>query len=197
MKITGYGSTRSAGFTLVELMIALTLSLFLLGGAILLSSAGSSAASQSDMMARTQENLRFLSNFFVQELRMTGSFPVIDEATIPDDFFVITDTSSVTTKYESLENCLGQSTISNTPQGVAVNTYSLNGNRLQCDGNQGQPAETMISGLETLRFEPITTGTPAVVIGVKVTVELEDEPFDNVPYTLNVGFRNPIIRQSL
>lgn len=175
---------RVQGFSLVELMIALTLSLFLLGGVILLASSGSSAARDAERMARAQENLRFVSNFMVQELRMTGSFPLVPNP--PPTFFSLNSASSVTVSYEAGTNCLGQDTAATL--GIATNTYSLAGNRLLCNGG------TMLEGLADLSFTSIFAADGVTPLGLIIAVSLEDDPFPNVTYSFVVAFRNPVIR---
>lgn len=63
---------RQRGFTLVELMIALTLSIFLIGAVILTFISGRGASLEAEQLARTQENLRFASDFLVRDIRNAG-----------------------------------------------------------------------------------------------------------------------------
>lgn len=65
-------SRRDAGFTLVELMVALTLSLFLIGGAILINSSSKAAYLDSENLSRTQESMRFASDFLIRDIRNAG-----------------------------------------------------------------------------------------------------------------------------
>ena len=60
------------GFTLVELMIALTLSIFLIGAVILTFISGRGASLEAEQLARTQENLRFASDFLIRDIRNAG-----------------------------------------------------------------------------------------------------------------------------
>lgn len=176
------------GFSLVELMVATALSIFLIGGAVILASSGTGAASNAERLDRAQENLRFVSNFLIQELRTTGAFPFVTE---PATFLQVSgDESSITVKYEAGENCLGQDTSST--GGIAVNTYSIAGNELVCDGGQGSSG-ALVEGLSALRFEPID-GPAGEPIGVKVELQLEDDPFPDLIYGFTVAFRNPVLR---
>jgi prepilin-type N-terminal cleavage/methylation domain-containing protein len=63
---------RQRGFTLVELMIALTLSIFLIGAVILTFISGRGASLEAEQLARTQENLRFASDFLIRDIRNAG-----------------------------------------------------------------------------------------------------------------------------
>jgi prepilin-type N-terminal cleavage/methylation domain-containing protein len=60
------------GFTLIELMIALTLSLFLIGAIILVYLSGRAASSDSAQLSRMQENVRFASDYLIRDLRNAG-----------------------------------------------------------------------------------------------------------------------------
>lgn len=60
------------GFTLIELMIAMVLSLFLIGGVILMYASTKAAYVDSDQMSRMQENIRFASDYMVRDLRNAG-----------------------------------------------------------------------------------------------------------------------------
>jgi len=63
---------RSRGFSLVELMVAMTLSLILLGGVIAIFSSSRITYETNDRMARIQESGRFALNSMVRDLRATG-----------------------------------------------------------------------------------------------------------------------------
>ena len=66
------GERGLRGFTLVELMIALTLSIFLIGAVILTFISGRGASLEAEQLARMQENLRFASDFLVRDIRNAG-----------------------------------------------------------------------------------------------------------------------------
>lgn len=184
---------NNAGFTLVELMIALALSLFLIGGALTLFSTGSRATQEAERLSRAQENLRFISNFLTQELRMTGSFPRIP---MPPSFVSVSNGGdSLTVEYEAPTDCLGQPTVypGAVNPGRASNTYSLQNGDLICTGKQGA-SEAMISGVKSLEFELIDGPDPTIPIGVVVSMGLIDEPFPDSVYEYTVSFRNPVLR---
>ncbi len=192
------------GFSLVELMVALTLTLFLIGGAIVLYASGSGAVNDAERLARAQENLRFATNFLAQELRMTGFFREI--AGVPVGFAEIRDTDdnvavrgpTLRVDYQGSTDCLGETTASIDDEvianpGVAENTWSLVGNRLICTGKRGASG-TMIEGVRLLEFELIQS--PNGPVGVIVNLGLEDEPFPDSVYQFRVAFRNPILRSA-
>jgi type IV pilus assembly protein PilW len=63
---------RSRGFSLVELMVAMTLSLILLGGVIAIFSSSRTTYETNDRMARIQESGRFALDSIVRDLRASG-----------------------------------------------------------------------------------------------------------------------------
>ena len=60
------------GFTLVELLIALTLSFFLLGAVVLVYLSGNAASLDSAQLSRMQENVRFASDYLIRDIRNAG-----------------------------------------------------------------------------------------------------------------------------
>jgi type IV pilus assembly protein PilW len=68
------GRKAAAGFSLVEMMIALVLGTLLMMGLVQVFGASRAAYATSEGMARTQENGRFAMEFLQQDLRMGGHF---------------------------------------------------------------------------------------------------------------------------
>lgn len=64
---------RQRGFSLIELMVALLLSLFLVGGVVSVFMANSATSKVQQSLARMLENGRYASQFMSDELRMTGA----------------------------------------------------------------------------------------------------------------------------
>lgn len=67
------------GLSLVELMVAITISLILLGGAISLFVNNRVNYEHNDNLSRLQENARFAMEFLVGDLRMAGYFGCADD----------------------------------------------------------------------------------------------------------------------
>lgn len=61
-----------AGFTLIELMIALALGLFLVGAILLVFQTSRLAALDAAQLSRLQENVRFASDYLVRDIRNAG-----------------------------------------------------------------------------------------------------------------------------
>ena len=65
-------SNNQSGMTLVELMVAMTLSLVILAGVIQVFISSKKSYLMNDALSRVQENGRFAVNFLVQDIRMAG-----------------------------------------------------------------------------------------------------------------------------
>lgn len=63
---------KQAGFSLVEIMIALLIGLFLLGGILQIFSASQQTYRMQSNLARLQENGRFALDFLARDIRMAG-----------------------------------------------------------------------------------------------------------------------------
>ena len=63
---------REAGFTLVELMIELVMSAFLVAGIMVVHLSGRSTFIDATQMSRIQENVRFASDYMIRDIRNAG-----------------------------------------------------------------------------------------------------------------------------
>lgn len=70
--LTAKQHEQSSGFTLIELMVALAISAFLIGGILLMQQSSRIASVESENWSRSQESLRFISEFLVREARNAG-----------------------------------------------------------------------------------------------------------------------------
>ncbi len=72
MKYINPQARNQAGLTLVEIMVALTLSLILLGGVIQIMTSSKQTYRVGDSVSRMQENARFAMEFLSRDIRMAG-----------------------------------------------------------------------------------------------------------------------------
>lgn len=72
---------RQRGFSVAEMMVALTLGLVLLGGVITVLVNSKKNYVVQDSLARLQENARFALNFLARDLRMAGHYGCSDQIT--------------------------------------------------------------------------------------------------------------------
>ena len=63
---------KGGGFSLVELMVAMSLGLFLIGGVVATYLAGNAASRDAAQLSRIQENIRFASDYLVRDMRNAG-----------------------------------------------------------------------------------------------------------------------------
>lgn len=81
MNATAGGFTRERGLTLIEMMVALALSLFLLAGITYVVVNSNKNYNTTDSLSRLQENARFAMEFLARDLRRTGYVGCANEVT--------------------------------------------------------------------------------------------------------------------
>jgi len=173
---------RAQGFTLVELMVALALSTFLLGGLILTYVSGRTAATDAENLSRLQENVRFVSDHLLRDIRNAGfrdqltlkrrQYRQIGQAYAERE----SDGSSLTIRYAGRSHCAQARQDFNLFAELAVieNTYSAQDGRLQCTGR-------------STRIDPDTgtdvvdSGTVDMVNGVAAVGFVFERPGDAPP----------------
>ena len=185
-----YSTTRSTqqGFTLVEIMIAITLSLFLISGLVKIYSSNKKSAFVQSELARMQENQRFAVDFLNREIRMAGYYDQSQPTAIyPVKKFydgsntkisnpatsdgANNDSDTITIQYESATDCLGNKVddtkaenLDGNGNTIAINTYSVNNETLYCQGNSNpvaQPVAEDIANMQILYGE----NTDPIVVG--------------------------------
>ena len=70
---------KMRGFSLVELMVALTIGLIILSAVSMLFVGSKKTYSTQDSLARLQENARFAMQFIIKDLRLAGYYGCIDD----------------------------------------------------------------------------------------------------------------------
>ena len=83
MKRFSRHSNKTSGFSLVELMVALTIGLIILGAVSTLFVGSRRTYTTQDSLARLQENARFAMHFLVKDLRLAGYYGCISDI-VPD-----------------------------------------------------------------------------------------------------------------
>ncbi|BAV33246.1 type IV pilus minor pilin PilW [Sulfuricaulis limicola] len=79
MKSVAHNTEKMRGFSLVELMVALTIGLIILSAVSMLFVGSKKTYTTQDSLARLQENARFAMQFIIKDLRMAGYYGCIDE----------------------------------------------------------------------------------------------------------------------
>jgi len=143
------------GFTIVEIMVAITISMVLIAGVVQIYISSKESFRVQNELARLQENERIAVEFLQRDIRQAGYVP-FGEPTI-NNRIVVTDgngntSDEITVSYTSTSDCLGQ----NTPNGIAINRYFIDviNDRLMCEGNGNignpQPIADGISNMQVL-----------------------------------------------
>jgi type IV pilus assembly protein PilW len=79
MKFFHRNMAAMRGFSLVELMVALTIGLIIMAAVSMLFVSSKKTYTAQDSLARLQENARFAMQFLVKDLRLAGYYGCIDE----------------------------------------------------------------------------------------------------------------------
>jgi type IV pilus assembly protein PilW len=155
------------GLTLIEIMIAITISLLLLAGVMQIFISSKSSYNLQNGLGRLQENGRYAMNILARDIGMAGhyitpsdyedvKYPVI-EANTTDNTTVNTDlgftvennkaSDVIEITYISATDCLGNAT-----GGTAVDRFYLNGTDLMCLGNGSVTSQILAEGVENMQL---------------------------------------------
>ncbi|MCW9024111.1 MAG: PilW family protein [Gammaproteobacteria bacterium] len=113
---------RQQGLTLIELMVALLISLLILAGLITVYQSNNRAMRTSDSLIRIQESGRFSMDFIIRDLRMAG-FPAID--TSLHNQVAGTDGGGTASDTLNIVNNTGTDCLGDAVAGVVTNTYTV------------------------------------------------------------------------
>jgi len=75
MNVSKMPNKKSAGFTLIELMIAIAISVILLNGVLQIFQSSKQSYRVADNLGRTQENARYALDVLAQDIRQVGFLP--------------------------------------------------------------------------------------------------------------------------
>lgn len=140
-------SQQQSGYTLLEMLIAMTVGLFLLAGVAMSYSAIKSTVRMTQELSDAQEVIRYTSQVFTRSAKQT-----ISEPTVSAD--------GLTIQFEQFANVL--SCQGTTPTADYTETYTLSNGFLTCDIGNG--AARLLKGIDSINF---TFNNFLVVIVVK------------------------------
>lgn len=142
---------KQPGFTLIEILIALVIGTFIIGGVIQLFSSSKQSSRMLNSLARMQENGRFAMEFIVRDIRMMGFKTCLSE-TIPTALNGTNDNGLNASDSLSI-----QMSLTTCPLVVSTFTYSINN-----DGAGGQaslfkktdvnPRQELVEGIENMQI---------------------------------------------
>ncbi|MFO7907837.1 MAG: prepilin-type N-terminal cleavage/methylation domain-containing protein [Pirellulaceae bacterium] len=189
--------SRTQGFTLVEILIALVLAAFVIGGVAQVFLSGKAAFNEMQRFAQLQGEMRFLSDFLTRDIRAAQAVSW-DEAL--ETLTVIRTAGS-----NGDRDCLGYA-----PNGSdeIVNVYSLQNSALRCGGEDIVGGTNSTLSVESIVFHPVVldpVGGSLVtdewtsvglddVLGIRVSVSMDGGAPDPLDFSFVVGMRNAILR---
>lgn len=142
-------SRQQSGYTLLEMLVAMTVGLFLLAGVAMSYSAIKSTVRMTQELSGAQEVIRYTSQVFTRSAKQT-----ISEPTVSAD--------GLTIQFEQFANVL--SCQGTTPIVDYTETYTLSNGFLTCDIGDGNGAARLLKGIDSINF---TFNNFLVVIVVK------------------------------
>jgi len=209
---------RSRGFSLVELMVALTLSTFLLGALIVTYVSGRAASGDAESLSRVQENMRFVSDHLLRDVRNAG---FRDQLTLTfEEYIQIGEAyaeingDELTIRYAGRSHCAQARQDFNEFRELTVieNTYFVEEgtSRLRCFGTTRDEATDLVDGVTGVSFEFIRpsgpdsgptvcnydtpSGLKDACTGVRITLRFaEVRPDDEREAVLTASFRNVLL----
>lgn len=152
-----YMSQKQQGFSLIEMMVAMLIGLFLIGGVISVYVSNSQSSRVNTGLRTIQENGRFALISLRDSLQMAGFISDYDPAIIIDPFDAspaFTSNDRIKVIFEGTVDCTGTSVVAVPPatKPFVNNFYSVSGaGTLQCLGN-GAVAEDIIDGVDQFRI---------------------------------------------
>jgi len=164
---------QQRGFTLVEVLVAITIGLLMMAGILQISEASKESSRLQRNMGFVQENIRTAMELLSRDIRQAGYYTDDDpDARIlnaPSPFVgasapttvttaAITadgggaDNDQITVTYESNIDCLGQDTPTVNGNRFAINHYFISSERLMCRGNGNASAQPLVEGVESMQI---------------------------------------------
>jgi len=212
------------GFSLVELMVALAISIVLIGAVVLTYISSTAAARDAETLARMQENVRIVSEYLVRDVRNAGfrdetTLKVGHERSLRQAFASI-DGDELMIRYSGLGHC-GQTF--DTPR-IVQNRYFVEDSVLVCEGrylppsadqdstafiqDPGDQNAELVGGVTRVSFSGVCAGgdracgcgfnlddLASACIGVEMRLTLEPPGGDERDLVLLAAFRNVILER--
>ena len=166
--------SQQRGFTLVEVMVAITIGLLMMAGILQISEASKESSRLQRNMGFVQENIRTAMELLNRDIRQAGYYTDDDPAarilTAPAPFVSVSATSTevttaaitadgggadndqITVTHESDTDCLGQATPVVGGNSFAINHYFINNQRLMCRGNGNAAAQPLVESVENMQI---------------------------------------------
>lgn len=143
------GPRKQAGFTLIELMIALVLGLIVIAAVVNMYIGSSRSSTFTRGLQTMQENGRYGVSVLQRGFRLAGFSP--DERIDPIDVANSGD-EHITVVMQRTYDCNGNNTDTSTRPGYAINTYRLTGSTITCEGSGANSSPMpLVEGVDMFR----------------------------------------------
>jgi prepilin-type N-terminal cleavage/methylation domain-containing protein len=151
---------RKSGFTLVELLVAVVLGIFLVGGAIQIFVSGKAAYNEMQRLGELQSEIRHLSDIITKDLRAAEGVEPISAGAPVTAFQVIRSGGQIGDR-----NCAGGDKSGDAQETAILNEYEFDGSDLVCRGLQNGtlPLESRI--FDTIVLSQSVTGMTVRAFG--------------------------------
>lgn len=176
---------QQSGFSLIEMMVAMVIGLFLMGGVVSVYLSSSQSSRVNHSMRTLQENGRFALASLKNNIQMAGYVNSYDPEDAIDPFPGAdnTFTNKLTVRFESDTDCVGNDTTA-AHNGFAENTLEIINGELVCTGNVSATPQTIIAGVDQMQIlYGLDDGTDRIA----------DRYVNASTVTTNTGWRDNVI----
>ncbi len=145
---------QQSGFSIVELMVAMVIGLFLIAGVVSVYISTTESSRIGRGLRTMQENARFAFTALRDNLQMSGYIDSYDPTLIIDPFVTAsTSDNSIKITYEGVVDCTGGAVAAIAPstRPMVLNAFSINAGELICQGNTAD-TETIVNGVDQIRI---------------------------------------------
>jgi type IV pilus assembly protein PilW len=181
---------RATGFSLVELLVAVTVGLLVLGGVYGVFALQNETFSKQELIVEMQQNARAAMDMMSREIRMAGYDPcsVNTDSNTNNNFFGVTVNSSQLQIQADLDS---DGSIDNLSEENIVYAFDAANNRIT--RNIGAGAQTFAENVDSFTFAYLdgngnVTATSSAVRQVRITIIGRTSKSDP-DYTTNGGYR--------
>lgn len=151
-------TSRQKGYTLIEVMVAISIALFLMGGALLMVQHTHNAFKAQNQLSQLQESERMAMALITDVIQSTGYYPnphtFTDVQTLVSPSFATPGAPNITTK--AVANAVGDTITVRYAAGPADNVYNCRGDKNTSAG----AFETWENTFSVVPDAPAQDGTP-------------------------------------
>ncbi len=149
---------KQNGFSLIEMMVAMIIGLFLMGGVLSVYISSIQSSRVNTALRTMQENGRFALSTLKNSIQLSGYINTYDpeERDKMEPFPAGGNDDELTIRYQADTDCTGADTtvLADPDTGVAENTIEVTATELRCTGNAGGAGnpQTIVDGVDEIRI---------------------------------------------